>query len=144
MKNKDFQDLIDLKTEYKEYTRFDLGKSTKFTSYMEWDAHIKDLLITNGSPANMYNLKRYCMDVIRSKNDTAPIFWGYLGLSIPLVISFSSEREKIGLHGIICLIILMSLIIFFAHKSTVASRRKHFYQDILSIIEQIDLSPPLH
>lgn len=46
MKLKDFAEIIDLKSEYKEYFRFDKGRSKTYTTYAEWDAHMEELLLS--------------------------------------------------------------------------------------------------
>ena len=142
MKKKDFLELIDLKSEYKEYTRFDLGKSKKFRSYMEWDTHMKAILATIESSTDMYNLKRYCMDVIRSNDDIGQIFWGYIGLSFPLLLAFTTENDRFGLKGLFLMVALMGLLFHIIRTTTTVSRKKHFYQDILTIIEQIENCTP--
>lgn len=65
MRQKDFINIIDLKAEFKEYSCFDKGRSKTYTTYTEWDTHMKDLFLTIESQTDMYNLKYYCVDVVR-------------------------------------------------------------------------------
>ena len=47
----------------------------------------------------MYNLKRYCADVIRSNNDSAQIILAYTSLAFPLAFAFATEQDIIGIRG---------------------------------------------
>ena len=138
MKKKDFIQLIDLKAEYKEYTHFDSSKSEKYKTYREWDTHIKSILNTVKGPTELYDLKRYCIDVVRFNKDVVQLFWGYLGLAFPLILAFSTESDRIGLKGFVFSLILMAFLVYIAYSATVISRKRRFYQDILNIIEQIE------
>lgn len=144
MKRKDFIKLINLKTEYKEYVLFDASKSKKYKTYAEWDTHIESILRTIESPTDMYNLKRYCMDVVRSGYDVEQIFWGYLGLAFPLLLAFSAETDRIGFRGTVFSLCLLALLFYIIRVSTASSRKKHFYQDMLTIIEQIETNKLSH
>lgn len=138
MQKKDFIELIDLKAECKEYVKFRAGKSKKFHSFAEWDAYIESLLSSEESATDMYNLKRYCMSMVRSELDSSQIIWGYLSLSFPLILLFPTENDRIGLRGIALMLFLMLFLYYII--STVKNRttKKYFYEDLLSIINKLD------
>lgn len=138
MHQEDFIKFIDLKTERKEYIRFILGKSKKHHSFAEWDTHIKSLLATIESSTDMYNFKRYCMDRARSKEDSTQISWGYLGLSFPLILMFSTESDRIGIKGIILMLFLMIVLFYITSIEKKNTQEKHFYEDVLNIIVQLE------
>ena len=138
MKREDFSELIDLKAEYKEYARFDKGKSTIYKTYAEWDAHMESLLVAIKSPTDIYNLKRYCVDKIRSNNNSAQIILAYISLAIPLALAFATEQDIIGIRGWVNGGIMLACLGCFLFSSNTMARKKHFFEDILRIIEQIE------
>ena len=137
MKEKDFLELIDLKAEYKEYVRFDKGKSEKFKTYADWETHTKSILSACKSPTDMYNLKRYCLDVIRSNNDLGQFVWGYLGLCFPLLLAFTTESDRVGFNGFALMFFLCAFLFYVTCISKSNARKKHFYEDVLMMIEHI-------
>lgn len=134
MKAIDFIKLIDLKEEFKEYKRFEAGKSKKYRSYQEWDDHIQSILYTIESPIDMHNLKRHCLDVVRAGDDVSKIFWGYVGLSFPLLLAISTFDESVILKTLI----LFALLFYIIAAARYVSRKKNFYQDMLTAIKQIE------
>lgn len=140
MQQKDFIELIDLKAEYQEYMRFLSGKSQKYHTFSDWDTHIKSLLDNIDTSIDLYNLKRYCNHMVRSNDDTSQIFWGYIGLSFPLTLAFSTEEELTGFKGIITMIALMAFLTYIMIVSKRNAKRKHFYEDMLRVIDQIGIN----
>ena len=137
MQQKDFIKLINLKAEYTEYIRFLSGKSQKYYAFADWETHIKSLLGDIDTSTDLYNLKRYCEHMVRSNNDTSQIFWGYIGLSFPLTLAFSTEEELTGFKGIATMILLMALLMYITIISKRNARKKHFYEDMLKVIDQL-------
>lgn len=138
MRQKDFINLIDLKSEYKEYSRFDKGKSNLYKTYAEWDAHMEALLLAIESQTDIYNLKRYCVDGIRWNNDSAQIILAYLSLAFPVALAFATEQDILGIRGWVNGGIMLTCLVLFLIISKITMRRKHFYEDILRIIEQTE------
>lgn len=138
MQQKDFIELIDLKAEYKEYIRFYSGKSEKYQTFADWDAHIESLLDNIDTSSDLYNLQRYCAHRVRTGEDTSLIFWGYLGLAFPVVLTFSTESERVGLKGIVSMVFILGFLLYITITSKRNAREKHFYEDMLRIINQID------
>ena len=138
MQQKDFIKLLDLKAECKEYVRFISGNSKKYNSFAEWDTYIKSRLLCREETIDIYNLKRYCAHKIRLYNDTSYILWGYLGLSFPLTLMFSTESDRAGLLGIVLLLILMCFLVGVIKISRINAKEKYFYEDVLRLLDQIE------
>ena len=84
MKNLPYHEIIDIKEERKEYVRLCNRKSKRFTLYIEWEEHIKELLSRFSCPQDLYDFKHYCMNADRVQEKTPDMHLAYVGLLVPL------------------------------------------------------------
>ena len=133
-KKEPYIDIIDLKTEQKEYAALCNGKSKKFQTYTSWESHIKSLLLKFGSPADLYNFKRYCINKDRVSSNVPNLFGSYVILSITIL--FDNINPYVPLLGIAALIIYFSAYTIKQQKSII--KESCFFKDIVEIIEKIE------
>ena len=133
-KREPYIDIIDLKTEQKEYADLCNGKSKKFQTYTSWESHIKSLLLKFDSPSDLYNFKRYCINQDRVFSNVPNLFGSYVILSITIL--FNNINPYVPLLGIAALIIYFSAYTIKQQKSII--KESCFFKDIVEIIEKIE------
>ena len=133
-KKEPYIDIIDLKTEQKEYADLCNGKSKKFQTYTSWESHIKSLLLKFDSPSDLYNFKRYCINQDRVFSNVPNLFGSYVILSITIL--FDNINPYVPLLGIAALIIYFSAYTIKQQKSII--KESCFFKDIVEIIEKIE------
>lgn len=133
-KKEPYIDIIDLKTEQKEYADLCNGKSKKFQTYTSWESHIKSLLLKFDSPSELYNFKRYCINQDRVFSNVPNLFGSYVILSITIL--FDNINPYVPLLGIAALIIYFSAYTIKQQKSII--KESCFFKDIVEIIEKIE------
>lgn len=133
-KKEPYIDIIDLKTEQKEYAALCNGKSKKFQTYTSWEIHIKSLLLKFDSPSELYNFKRYCINQDRVFSNVPNLFGSYVILSITIL--FDNINPYVPLLGIAALIIYFSAYTIKQQKSII--KESCFFKDIVEIIEKIE------
>lgn len=133
-KKEPYIDIIDLKTEQKEYADLCNGKSKKFQTYTSWESHIKSLLLKFDSPSDLYNFKRYCINQDRVFSNVPNLFGSYVILSITIL--FDNINPYVPLLGIAALIFYFSAYTIKQQKSII--KESCFFKDIVEIIEKIE------
>ena len=133
-KKEPYIDIIDLKTEQKEYADLCNGKSKKFQTYTSWESHIKSLLLKFDSPADLYNFKRYCINQDRVFSNVPNLFVSYVILAITILLD--NINPYVPILGIAALIIYFSAYTIKQQKSII--KESCFFKDIVEIIEEIE------
>lgn len=133
-KQQPYKEIIYLREEREEYVRLCNGKSTKYKYFTDWEAHIRERLLLIKDPQDLYNFKRYCMNVDRKARIAPEMFMSYFLLLIPLYIDAFFE----GFPALIKMIVAISSIIFVIAQNIKMKQECYISHDILEIIEKIE------
>ena len=132
MKYTPYKEIIDIKSEQKEYSLLCRGKSRKYKHYSDWEEHIEGCLSKFGTAKDLYNFKRYCMNFARAMEKAPDMYLGYIVLLITMCIDKS--LVELPLH--IMLVFGGGLICYSIIQNKRLAKESFFYKDIIEIIEK--------
>ena len=125
---------MDLQLEQKKYVKLCNGKSEEFSTYTSWERHIRSLLSKFESPTDLYNFKRYCINLDRVFSYTPSIYATYVILAITLLME--KVIPILTTFGLLLLIVFALWHGMSQHKSII--KGSCFFKDIIEIIEKIE------
>lgn len=134
MKSNPYQEIINTHEEQKEYGRLCRRKSKKYIVYTDWEAHIRECLLSFNNSKDLYNFKRYCINIDRSAQKAPEMYMSYILLLIPLYIDAFFKELPSFMINIVALGIMLYAII--QNKRII--RESCFFKDIIEIIEKIE------
>ncbi len=134
MKHPPYHEIINIKEERKEYDRLCSGRSKKFRFYSEWEDHIKSLLSDFGSPKDLYNFKRYCINFDRTQAKTPEMYYAYIGMLLPIYID-KIWKDMPTYFTIVCFVLIVGYTIIQNKK---LARESCFFKDVVEIIEELE------
>ena len=136
MKHPPYHEIIHIKEERKEYGLLCNGKSKKFRLYSEWEDHIKSLLSDFGSQKDLYNFKRYCMNLDRTQTKAPEMFYAYVGMLLPIYIE-TIWKDTPPLLTILC---FAGILAYTMVQNKKIARESCFFKDLVEIIEELENS----
>lgn len=136
MKHPPYHEIINIKEERKEYGLLCNAKSKKYRLYSDWEDHIKCLLSDFRSPKDLYNFKRYCMNADRTQEKAPDMFYGYIGILLPIYID-TIWKDMPALLTILCFVGILAYTIVQNKK---LARESCFFRDVVEIIEELENS----
>lgn len=138
MKKQPYQEIINLREEQKEYRCLCRRKSKKYNYYTDWETHIRGRLLSFKKTQDLYNFKRYCINMDRSAQKAPEIYMSYILLLIPLYINaFFAE-----LPSLILIIAVLGVMLYaIAHNKRII-QESWLFHDIIEIIEKIETERP--
>ena len=132
MKYAPYAEIIDIKTERKEYSLLCQGKSKIYKYYSDWEEHIKGCLRGFEEPQDLYNFKRYCINSARVMEKAPDMYLGYIALIITMYI----DKALVNLPIHFMIVLLLGVIIYSIVQNKRLAKECHFFQDIIEIIEK--------
>lgn len=137
-KNQPYKEIIYLHEERKEYVRLCNGKSTKYKYFTDWEAHIRERLLLIKDTRELYNFKRYCMNVDRGAQIAPKFFMSFISLLIPLYINVYLDALPGELSIFIMSIALACVIVPVIKFIFKLNQECCLAHDILEIIEKME------
>lgn len=138
MKKQPYQEIINLREEQKEYGRLCRRKSKKYKYYTDWETHIRGRLLSFKEAQDLYNFKRYCINMDRSAQKAPEMYMSYILLLIPLYINAYFAE----LPSLILIIAALGIMLYaIAHNKRIIQESCLFH-DIIEIIEKIEIEQP--
>ena len=131
MKHNPYVEIIDLEAEQKEYAKLCNGKSKKFHHYTDWEEHITDCLKKFQTQKDLYNFKRFCLNLSRSVGQAPNMALSYFILLATVFV----DNILDGVSPIFVLLGAILLIGYMLKKNKEIARESYFYADIIEIIE---------
>ena len=134
MKYQPYKEILDIKSELKEYKKLCRCKSKKFTYYSDWKSHIINLISKTDSIEQIDNFKHYLLNYKRvNKNVTAP----YVPLIIfAMTVVFNLQEFKSDLIVIIFGILFILIVTLKEYDNY--NKNFYFYKDVIEIIDEIE------
>ena len=133
-KKEPYIDIIDLKTEQKEYAALCNHKSKKFQTYTSWESHIKNLLTKFESPSDLYNFKRYCINKDRVSSNAPDLFGSCVVLMFTIILD--------NIDPYLPLFIVIPFGLYFIYhmikQQQTIIKESCFFKDIVEIIDEIE------
>ena len=133
-KKEPYIDIIDLKTEQKEYADLCNGKSKKFQTYTSWESHIKSLLLKFDSPSDLYNFKRYCINKDRVSSNAPDLFGSCVVLMFTIILD--------NIDPYLPLFVVIPFGLYFVYhmikQQQTIIKESCFFKDIVEIIDEIE------
>lgn len=133
MKRCPYSEIIDFKSERKEYKRLCKSKSKQFAYYSDWEDHIKCLVSRIEDPKMIKNFKHYLINLEQISCVLPSVF---LQIAIFAITVYISAEISNGESYIAILLSVVSACAIFVYITL-----KHdnlFYKDIINIIEEIE------
>ena len=133
---KPFSEILDLKSELKEYRRLCKQKSKKYTYYSEWKEHIVGQLLQLDSSTTLDDFKHYCIHIGRAEKWYTMAISEITAALISAAISLLFPEQKL----IITMLIFSIAFTAFLGLNATKTRDNYFYSDIVDIIEELQKS----
>ena len=133
MKYQPYREILDIRSELKEYKKLCRGKSKTFTYYSDWKSHIIKLISKTDSPKSINDFKHYlknCKGVNHSVNSA------YVPLIIfCMTIIFSQSVFDSNLFVVALCVLMVALMSAKDYEDY--NKEYFFYKDLIKIIDEI-------
>lgn len=133
-KNQPYIEVVDLRSERKEYLKLCNGKSGKFKSYTDWQNYISSLLKKFSSLDDLYNFKRYCINQDRIFSNSPELFGSYVILLITLILD--ELFYGIPIWALAFMFLASAWWGIKQHKEVI--KESCFFRDVIEIVEKIE------
>lgn len=134
MKKQPYSEIINLRTELKEYKKLCRGKSKEFIYYLDWKKYISEKLTKLDNCDKVENFKHFLLNHNRVNKNINTYSVTIMIFCLSLIINnINAEYNWISL-------IILILIILFAmmYQSDVQNKEYCFYCDLIEIVEEIE------
>ena len=134
MKKQPYKGIINLRDERKEYGRLCRGKSKIYKFYTDWETHIRECLLSFNNSQDLYNFKRYCINIDRGAQVAPEMFTNYVILLIPIYIDILFK----DIPPFSVIISALIIIIYGIRQNLKLNQDRYIFHDIIEIIEKIE------
>ena len=133
-KHQPYREILDIRSELKEYKKLCRNKSRKFTYYSDWKYHIINLVTKTESAEKIDNFKHYLLNRKRvNKSINTP----YVPLIIfVMTIVFSQQVFNSNLKVILIGLMYVVFLTLKEHENN--NKIFYFYKDLIEIIDEIE------